>query len=660
MSITLRSFLQTHPISLLENLKNVCQEVGLESEGTKTELQNRIIAFVDKEIDSSKEQWNKDRDAEVAPDKILLLGRDLANQKGHDTSKLINRHIKKTLKGNRNKPSTSAEIHLEPPKTTSNQQMKTNSRHSMDKNGTSRSTKKRRIDQIENLDDEDNSQTPLFDDENEEEEHEEEAADEWEEKQIEEDEDEESEKEEMDTVGEEDEKEEDEESDEEDELEKTINEIQEIVDDVMNRESTSSSAAPSSSSPLLSNSSPTTETIASSQSTTPSSCEKDYEIDEKELDPMEKKYYFILSQSATILACKDEQIEKMASIITEKDTQLEKTSVETDKKDQQIEKLIKMNKEKSQQIDKLMMTMNARPLAEATQDIEDLKTQQAEQTKINGKLATIADKTTTKLREIKTQLDGDKSKSKQTKPQLSDDQGKLRRPKETKYVDLTSPIPNKQGVKKTALVIGDSTTDKIEAEKLHEEKEVKIIKRFSLNEAVKDPPTCRQKEQVSDVMLIVGLNDTKDPKEKTASIMSNYGELIDNYTENFPKAKVHISGVAPVSTQQENVNSQLEDLAKEKNVNYVPLQGFYDRNTGIIRPNMVKGSHLTECGTRTLAKTIKSALYGRETRPREALQQPTNLRVKTAGSQNGPDDLKSLMNSMANFFNTASSKINEK
>ena len=70
MSITIRSFLQTHPISLLENLKNVCQEIGLESEGTKTELQNRIIAFVDKEIDSSKEQWNKDRDAEVAPDKI--------------------------------------------------------------------------------------------------------------------------------------------------------------------------------------------------------------------------------------------------------------------------------------------------------------------------------------------------------------------------------------------------------------------------------------------------------------------------------------------------------------------------------------------------------------------------------------------------------------
>ena len=50
--------------------------------------------------------------------------------------------------------------------------------------------------------------------------------------------------------------------------------------------------------------------------------------------------------------------------------------------------------------------------------------------------------------------------------------------------------------------------------------------------------------------------------------MSNYSELIDNYTENFPKAKVHISGVAPVSTQQENVNSQLEDLANEKNVNY--------------------------------------------------------------------------------------------
>ena len=664
MSITLKSFLKTHPISLLENLKNVCQEIGLENEGTKPELQHRIIAFTDKEIDSSIEQWNKDRDAEVAPDKILLLGRDLANQKGHDTSKLINRHIRKTKKGTRQKPTTNAEIHLEAPKTTSNQQNRP-------------SQKKRRIDQIDSLDEEENSQTPLFDDENENEEGEEkkeEAGDEAENEQMEEEgeeEDEESEEENMDTVEESDEEEDEECDEEEDELSKTIDEIQDLVDDLRKEkrpkstESTSSSAASTSTASPLTNptstsstaSSPTTETIDPSPSTAPSSCENGFEIDEKELNPMEKKYYFILSQSATILACKDKQIERMASIITQKDAQLEKMSADTSKKDQQIEKLIKMNEGKSQQIDKLTKIMDTAPLAEATQDIKNLKSKQAEQEKTNEKLATIANKTTSKLRELKTQQDGNKSKNKQTRP---DDQGKPKKPKETSFVDLTSPIPNKHGLKKTALLIGDSTTDKIEAEKLHEEKEVKIIKRFSLNEAVKDPPTLRQKEQVSDVMIMVGLNDTKDPNEKTSNIMSNYSELIDNYIENFPKAKVHISGVAPISTQQENVNSQLEDLAKEKNVNYVPLQGFHDRNTGIIRPNMVKGNHLTECGTRTLAKSIKSALYGRETRPRETLRQPTNQNVKIAGSQSGPEDLTSLMNSMANFFNTAASKINEK
>ena len=494
---------------------------------------------------------------------------------------------------------------------------------------------------------------------------EEEEEKEEEEKEGEEEE-EESEEEKMDTMEEIDEEE------EEDELEKTINEIQEIVDDVMNLQkdkrskspkSTSSSETSSSTASPLTNptssiaSSQTTKTFDPSQPTAPASCENDFDIDEKELNPMEKKYYFILSQSATILACKDQQIERMASIITQKDAQLEKMSVETSKKDQQIEKLIKVNEGKSQQVDKLTKIVDTAPLAEATQDIKNLKSKQAEQEKTNEKLATIANKTTSKLRELKTQQDGNKSKSKQTRP---DDQGNPKKPKETSYVDLTSPILKKHGLKKTALLIGDSTTDKIEAEKLHEEKEVKIIKRFSLNEAVKDPPTCRQKEQVSDVMIMVGLNDTKDPNEKTSNIMSNYSELIDNYTENFPKAKVHISGVAPVSTQQENVNSQLEDLANEKNVNYVPLQGFYDRNTGIIRPNMVKGNHLTECGTRTLAKSIKSALYGRETRQREALKQPTNQKAKIAGSQSGPEDLTSLMNSMANFFNTAASKINEK
>lgn len=72
MTVSLNTFLLTHPVSLLNSLKCICKKLDLPHEGTKEILRERIIDFT--------------KDKENLETSIWEMGFDYAEQNGHDTS----------------------------------------------------------------------------------------------------------------------------------------------------------------------------------------------------------------------------------------------------------------------------------------------------------------------------------------------------------------------------------------------------------------------------------------------------------------------------------------------------------------------------------------------------------------------------------------------
>ena len=192
-----------------------------------------------------------------------------------------------------------------------------------------------------------------------------------------------------------------------------------------------------------------------------------------------------------------------------------------------------------------------------------------------------------------------------------------------------------QTVKKKTkrLVIADSNGDQLIPDLLHDDKNVVIEKRYTIERAVGDIPRCEA--EVTDVVMMVGLNNIKQPNATIHDTVEKYDEMCKIYQSKFPKALIHIGSVAPVNEKCIRLNTELENLAQNRNASFVSSQSMLESTSfgtrpkpDVIKPNNI---HYTPKGVKLIANEIKRSLYGHST-PRPTRFAQSN---KTPSNYNG-------------------------
>ena len=166
-----------------------------------------------------------------------------------------------------------------------------------------------------------------------------------------------------------------------------------------------------------------------------------------------------------------------------------------------------------------------------------------------------------------------------------------------------------------AIVVHDSNGNNLDADRLHHEKKVLKRQRFTLDQAKDKVPKVKNPNEVKDVIMMVGTNDSKKESETTDETFQKYKNTCKKYTEAFPNANLHITAVAPFSQKQINLNAKLQEYASKSKHSFISNQELFDRNTKKLRPNMLKGIHYTEHALRTMAKSIKRSIYAKPETP---------------------------------------------
>ena len=211
--------------------------------------------------------------------------------------------------------------------------------------------------------------------------------------------------------------------------------------------------------------------------------------------------------------------------------------------------------------------------------------------------------------------------------------------------------------KDIVLIIGDSNTDKLVPSMLHGAKHVVIEKRFRLDDAMKRIPKVQGSHRVTDVVMLTGINDVK---LSNASIQANIlktDETCREYSSKFPRAKIHIGSIAPSNGKHSEYNTQLKRLANERNAPFIAIDQMYDRKSGYLKHDMVKGIHYTDAGVKILAKQIKRSLYGNNTQRSmpEANIQPNMW--SPAQPDNTPLQHQDPRQEIANFLRMAMTRL---
>ena len=192
---------------------------------------------------------------------------------------------------------------------------------------------------------------------------------------------------------------------------------------------------------------------------------------------------------------------------------------------------------------------------------------------------------------------------------------------------------------------------------LHGAKHVVIEKRFRLDDAKNRIPKVQGPHRVTDVVMLTGINDVK---LSNASIQANIlktDETCREYSSKFPRAKIHIGSIAPSNGKHSEYNTQLKRLANERNVPFIAIDQMYDRKSGYLQHDMVKGIHYTDAGVKILAKQIKRSLYGNNTQRSmpEANIQPNMW--SPAQPDNTPLQHQDPRQEIANFLRMAMTRL---
>jgi hypothetical protein len=175
---------------------------------------------------------------------------------------------------------------------------------------------------------------------------------------------------------------------------------------------------------------------------------------------------------------------------------------------------------------------------------------------------------------------------------------------------LNPSYPSRESV----IVLHDSNGKNIRGAELFRAKNVIMEQRNTAKQALNQVPQIPNPMQVSDVVIMTGLNDSKSINEKIETTVQTELDLITKYCKVFKNARFHLTCVPPSTTKQELLNTQLEQLAKRLQISFISSKPFYDRESAVVRHGILHQNdkyHYDDLGTRTLAKQIKLSLHSR-------------------------------------------------
>jgi hypothetical protein len=192
---------------------------------------------------------------------------------------------------------------------------------------------------------------------------------------------------------------------------------------------------------------------------------------------------------------------------------------------------------------------------------------------------------------------------------------------------------------------------------LHKEKEVHMRQRYTLDQTNSNIPKWKNPEAVTDVVLMVGLNDSRGD-ETVETTLQKQKVAFQRYSDEFKNAKIHIESVAPFTEKQKTLNQKIREYSESAGISFIDNKGLFDRDTGAVRPNMLKGYHYTETATKIIAKEIKRNLYAINPRQLNLLtnhgRYPTNHgRSISVTQERTKNPSQGLMNAMEGFFRKA-------
>ena len=208
-----------------------------------------------------------------------------------------------------------------------------------------------------------------------------------------------------------------------------------------------------------------------------------------------------------------------------------------------------------------------------------------------------------------------------------------------KQINPLPPMPNMYETRETVLVLKDSNGAHLRPGELHRQKNVQLETRYTLSSAVDHIPRIESPENVSDIVVLIGINDNMNPKETNQETEDKHLKLMKVYNEAFPNAHFHIGAVPPTSFKQERLNARLQSLAQRTGESFISLNEMYDRHDKVrLRPGMLKGGdeiHYTEVGIKILAKEVKRSLHEKNWR-NPALNETNLVSTPSLISANDP------------------------
>ena len=356
-----------------------------------------------------------------------------------------------------------------------------------------------------------------------------------------------------------------------------------------------------------------------------------------------KKLEYLVEQSIHIVSAKDAQIEAKDAQIAALEGHLT-TAVSTSAK--LLEKHEEDNKQTQEKIDRLeeLITNEIKEKKEERKKVEDhlsctnnklqntLEKLQEAQCKLDSHHKDMKEMLQSVTHKDKNYPQSQPSSSIHTRLQQIADTPTAATPIQPPAPPIAPAAPTTHdrqtppsGTSETVLIIGDSNTKHFVPKLIHEEKEVVIESRYTLEQAMSDVPHRANPQKVSDIVMLTGINNIKRPNANIPETIGKVDDVCRKYSSKFPNAKIHIGSVAPTNSKHIDFNAQLKNLANSRNAPFIPVDAMLDEYTGQLKQNMVLPNdiHYTKKGVSVLAKEVKRSIYGNY-KPRHQLQHTTS------------------------------------
>ena len=124
----------------------------------------------------------------------------------------------------------------------------------------------------------------------------------------------------------------------------------------------------------------------------------------------------------------------------------------------------------------------------------------------------------------------------------------------------------------------------------------------------------------SKIFLLIGTNDLRDGKSQEA-VVQNIEEIIEEIQTNRKQAEIFVESLYPVNASVssavgvrsnatiQNINAQLEEYCKEKNLTYIDLYAKLQDEQGNLQIQYTAdGLHLSDAGYQVVAEVLQEYL----------------------------------------------------